>query len=57
MYERCVVGDSCRQVPLEERGIERLGWRRGVERGSVGGEGYPAVAFEERVTGKYASGV
>ena len=56
MYERCIVGDSCRQVALEERGIERLRWRRGVERGSVGGEGYREVALEERVTGKYASG-
>ena len=56
MYERCVVGDSCRQVALEERGIERLRWRGGVERGSVGGEGYREVALEERVTGKYASG-
>ena len=38
MYERCVVGDSCRQVGLEERGIERLRWRRWVERDRVGGE-------------------
>ena len=56
MYERCVVGDSCRQGALEERGIERLRWRGGVERGSVGGEGYREVALEERVTGKYALG-
>ena len=38
MYESFIVGDSCRQVALEERGIERLRWRRGVERGRVGGE-------------------
>ena len=56
MHERWIVGDGCRQVALEERGIERLRWRRGVERGSVGGEGYREVALEERVTGKYASG-
>ena len=43
MYERCVVEDSGRQVAWEERGIERLRWRRGVERGSVGGEGYKEV--------------
>ena len=48
--------DSCRQVALEERGMERLRWRRGVERGSLRGEGYREVALEERVTGKYASG-
>ena len=36
--------------------LERLRWRRGVGRGSVGGEGYREVALEERVTGKYASG-
>ena len=56
MNERCVVGDSCRQVALEERSIDRLRWRRGVEGGSVGGEGYKEVALEERVTGEYASG-
>ena len=56
MYERCVVGDSCRQVALEERRIERLRWRRGVERDSVGGEGYKEVALEERVTGLYVLG-
>ena len=56
MYERCIVEDSCRQVALEERGMERLRWRRGVERGSLRGEGYREVALEERVTGKYASG-
>ena len=30
MYERCVVGDSYREVALKERGSERLRWRRGV---------------------------
>ena len=38
MYERCVVRDSCREVALEERGIERLRWGREVGRGCVGGE-------------------
>ena len=38
MYDRCVVGDGCRQVALEGRGTERLRWRRGVERDRVGGE-------------------
>ena len=38
MYERCIVGDSCREVALEERGIERLRWGREVVRGCVGGE-------------------
>ena len=56
MYERCVVEDSGRQVAWEERGIERLHWRRGVERGSIRGEGHKEVALEERVTGKNASG-
>ena len=41
---------------MEERGIGRLRWRGGIERGSIGGEGYREVALEERVTGKYASG-
>ena len=38
MYERCVVGDSCTEVALEERGIERLRWGREVGRGCVVGE-------------------
>ena len=38
MYERCVVGDSCREVALVERGIKRLRWEREVVRGCVGGE-------------------
>ena len=38
MYERCVVGDSCREGALEERGIERLRWGGEVGRGCVGGE-------------------
>ena len=50
MYERCVVGDSCREVALEERGIKRL------RCGCVGGERYKEVALGERVRMKYASG-
>ena len=38
MYERCVVGDSCREVVLEERGIKRLRWGRKVVGGCVVGE-------------------
>ena len=56
MYERCVVGDSCREVALEERGIKSLRCGRELQRGCVRGERYKEVALGERVRMKYASG-
>ena len=56
MYERCVVGDSCREVAVEERGIKSLRCGRELQRGCVRGERYKEVALGERVRMKYASG-